>query len=79
MVVEVHLHTTLQRMGANGLERRLTLELHPDSTLEDVISRLEIDLDPEHLIFVINFRQAEPDQLLAEGDVIHLIPAISGG
>lgn len=79
MVVEVHLHTTLQREGADGPERQLAVELPRGSALEAVLSQLQIDLDPEHLLLVVNGRLAEPDQLLSEGDIIHLIPAISGG
>ena len=79
MVVEVHLHTTLQRVEMGRDRRRLLMELPPGSTLGDVLSQLEIKLEPEHLLLVINGRSAEPEQPLSDGDIIHLIPAISGG
>ena len=79
MVIDLHLHTTVQKEGPHGLQRRMALELPGGSRLADVLERLEIEPDPEHLLLVINGRWAELDQLLSEGDQVHIIPAISGG
>jgi molybdopterin converting factor small subunit len=40
---------------------------------------LEIQLDVENTLLVVNGHTAELDQQLADGDQVHLIPAISGG
>lgn len=79
MVIDLHLHTTVQKEGIHGLQRRMALELPGGSRMADVLERLEIKPDPEHLLLVINGHWAELDQLLSDGDQVHLIPAISGG
>ena len=79
MVVQVHLHTTLQRRTPKGLLRRLEVELSPASTLRDVLEQLAIPSDREAILMVINGRTADPKQTLNDGDEVHLIPAISGG
>ncbi len=79
MVVTVHLHTTLQRQTPEGFLRRLEITLPSASTLTDVLRRFEVRLEGDSVLCVVNGRVATPDQLLAEGDEIHFIPAISGG
>jgi molybdopterin converting factor small subunit len=79
MRVTVHLHTTLQRKTAEGLLRRLELTLPAASTLDDLLRALEIVLDGDAILLVVNGRQVEVTQPLADGDEIHLIPALSGG
>lgn len=79
MEVTVHLHTVLARQSAQGVQSRLQLSLETGARLLDLLSQLEIELDPENLLLVINGHWAEADQVLNEGDEIHLIPAISGG
>jgi len=79
MVVKLHLHTVLQRPSPNGLIRRLEVELPPGATLEELLKRQQIVVDPEHCLLVVNSRNVEPDQVLNDGDNVDLIPAISGG
>ena len=79
MIVTVHLHTILQRQTENGMVSRLDFELPEESTLEDLIQFLEINLDAEHMLLAVNHRVAEPSQLLVDGDVVNLMPALSGG
>ncbi|MGA2080864.1 MAG: MoaD/ThiS family protein [Holophaga sp.] len=76
--MSVHLHTSLRRRTAAGLVRHLELDLPPGSTLGDLLSRLEI-LEYDGILLVVNGRTAEPGQGLREGDVVNLIPAVSGG
>ncbi len=79
MVVVVHLHTILQRQGPQGLISRLVVELPAGSDLAAVLRLLDIKTDPEELLLVVNTRTANPDQVLNDGDEVHLIPALSGG
>ena len=79
MNVDVHLHTVLQRQTPEGLVRRLTLSLPPQSTVGDLLTQLEIDFPLESLLLVVNGRLVETDRLLVAGDKVNLMPAISGG
>jgi molybdopterin converting factor small subunit len=79
LVITVHLHTTLQRRTPEGLQRRLQITLPPASSLADVMDRLAVPLDGASILLVINGRLAAPDQALADGDEVHLIPALAGG
>jgi sulfur carrier protein ThiS len=58
---------------------RLEVLLPPDSTVNDLLDYLDIDLAPENLLLVVNGRMAELTQTLREGDEVNLMPAISGG
>jgi len=49
------------------------------STIGDLISLLDIELSLEDIILVVNNHTADIDQILKEQDIVHLIPAISGG
>ncbi len=77
--IQVHLHTILQRETPDGVINQLDLDLADGTTLVDLLSLLEITLDPDSLLFVINGRMADTKSILSPGDVVHLMPAISGG
>jgi molybdopterin converting factor small subunit len=79
MKITVHLHTILQRQTPEGLVGRVEVSLPPGSALNDVLAHLEIDLTPEQLLLVVNGRMAELVQELHDGDVVNLMPALSGG
>ena len=79
MIVNLHLHTLLQRPSPNGLIRQLEVELPPGATLQELLTRQGIVLDDENFLTVVNSRNVNPDQVLKDGDDIDLIPAISGG
>jgi sulfur carrier protein ThiS len=79
MIVNVHLHSLLQRPSPNGLIRRLEVELPPGATLKELLTREGIVVDDENFLLVVNSRNVEPDQVLNDGDEVDLIPAISGG
>jgi sulfur carrier protein ThiS len=79
MIVNLQLHTLLQRPSPDGLIRRLQVELPPGSTLQDLLTRQGIVIDDENFLTVVNNRNVEPDQVLKDGDEVDLIPAISGG
>ena len=79
MIVNLHLHTLLQRPSPNGLIRQLEVELPQGTTLQELLTREGIVLDTENYLFVVNSRNVDPDQVLKDGDDVDLIPAISGG
>jgi MoaE-MoaD fusion protein len=45
----------------------------------DVWSALELGDEPEGLLYAVNREYARPDQTLTDGDVVALIPPVSGG
>jgi sulfur carrier protein ThiS len=79
MIVNLHLHTLLQRPSPNGLIRQLEVELPIGATLQDLLKREGIVVDDENFLLVVNNRNVERDQILNDGDDVDLIPAISGG
>ena len=60
MIVNLHLHTVLQRPSPNGLIRRLAVELPPGATLEELLTRQGIIVDLENCLLVVNSRNVEP-------------------
>jgi len=58
---------------------RLEVDLPSQSTMEDLLRQLQIELSPEHLLLARNGRVVDVDQTLQEGDLVNLMPAMSGG
>ena len=79
MVVTVHLHTILGRETPEGVLRKLDIDLPSDSTLEDLLEYLEIELSSDALLLVVNGRLVDMGTTLQPGDRVNLMPAISGG
>lgn len=79
MTITVRLHTILQRQLPKGQERELALELPAGATIRDALERLNITLDPDALLLVIRHRVVDLEVVLADGDQLDIIPAISGG
>ena len=77
--ITVHLHTILQRITPEGPQRLLTLEVPQDSTMEDLLEILEIQLPPDALLLAVNGRIAHLEYQLAMGDQVRIMPAMSGG
>jgi sulfur carrier protein ThiS len=77
--VTVHLHTILQRQTPEGLVGQLAISLPENTTMAELLDSLEIELEPEHLLLVVNGRTAELQRVLQDGDQVNLMPAISGG
>ena len=78
MVITVRLHTILQRKVPGG-KRRMEIKLKEGSTLLELVEHLTLDIDPNLLLYAVNGRVAEVDQVLVDGDVVNLMVAISGG
>jgi sulfur carrier protein ThiS len=79
MIINVHLHTVLQRQTSEGLVGQLEVSIPPKSTINDLLTQLEINYPLDSLLLVVNGRLVEADHVLKEGDQINLMPAISGG
>ena len=79
MKVTVRLHATLRRQTPEGYQNRLTVELAEGATVADLLQKLELGLEPEHLLIVTNRRRVEPEDRLADAMEIYLFPPISGG
>lgn len=75
----VHLHTILQRQTPEGVQRRLEVNLPSGSTLATLLISLDLPLSVEHLLLTVNRRVAEGNYVLAEGDEVNIMPALSGG
>ncbi len=78
-MITVHLHTILQIETPAGMQRRLETDLPPGGRIGDLIAMLEIKLAPDAMIFLVNGRPQREEYLLADGDEVNLIPALSGG
>ena len=79
MKLEVQLFATLQPYlpaGADG--DHVFLELPDGSTVANVQAALHIPADLPCLM-VVNGHDAEPDQVLAPGDVLAMFPPLAGG
>lgn len=79
MKVSVHLHTTLQKVSPTGPVRELEVELAEGATLNDLIALLKLEINDEHTLCVVQGQIAERTQILSDKDIVHFIPAISGG
>lgn len=79
MIVAVHLHTIYQLQTPDGLVKLLEMDLPPGSTLRALVERLDVPIDPDNTLLVVNGRTVKFEDMLADGDQVHLIPAISGG
>ncbi len=79
MHLTIHLHTVYQIQSAGGPIGRLELDLPAGSTLGDLLAQLQIKPEPDTVLLVINGKLAELENSLAEGDLVDVIPAISGG
>jgi sulfur carrier protein ThiS len=79
MKIVVHLHSILQRKTPQGLQRKLEVELPEGSTIQDLVDHLEVEVAPEHLSLAVNGRVARLEQVLRDGDKVHLMVPISGG
>jgi sulfur carrier protein ThiS len=79
MVVTVRLHTVLRRHTPEGTVDRLTLDLADGATVATVLDHLGIRVTGDLILLVLNGRLVSPEQALADGDDLRLVPAISGG
>lgn len=79
MKVEVHLHATLRLENKESGGQIITVDLPESSSIKNLLEQLAIDIDPVHMLFVLNGRTSELDQILKDGDVLNLMTSVSGG
>jgi sulfur carrier protein ThiS len=79
MRIVVHLHSILQRKTPEGLQRKLEVEMPEGSTILNLIEHLEVEIDPGYLLLALNGRVARLEQVMDDGDKVHLMMPISGG
>lgn len=77
LTVTVRLYSILRHRDGRTVDE-LVLVLADGSTVAEVLAQLEIEARRDLLISV-NHEPANPDTRLADGDVITMIPLISGG
>ncbi|MDX1437251.1 MAG: MoaD/ThiS family protein [Anaerolineales bacterium] len=77
--INVYLHSVLQKRSSRELPRRFPVSLDDGATILDLVRQLEFDIEPHDLLLALNGQVAELDQVLSEGDKVHLMLPISGG
>jgi len=75
--ITVKFHSILRHSDANIIDR-LEMDIPKDSTVGSVLQMLQIPKDLD-MVIAINGRSTQGDSILSDGDVLELIPAISGG
>ncbi len=76
MHVRIRLFAGLRERAGTGSRE---LELTDGAQLADVWAALDLGDEPPGLLYAVNKRYAEPTTALADGDVVALIPPVSGG
>jgi molybdopterin converting factor small subunit len=77
--VDVHLTATLRRFLPPGKAGdHVRLDVPPGTTVGQVVHSLRVPADLERLT-VVNGRDAGPDHVLSDGDVLSLFPPLAGG
>lgn len=80
MQIIVRLHTTLQIHTPSGLQRQVTAEVPEGACVSDILAALPLPPIPlDEIILVCNHKVCPPDRPLQPGDIVDLIPALSGG
>lgn len=79
MQITVHLHSKLIVETPEGKKRRLEIEIAENSRVKDLVSLLELTIEPRLLLVGINDQPAGIESRLEDGDRVHLILPVSGG
>ncbi len=74
MQIKVKLFATLRE----NREKEMMMDLTQGATPKDIIERLNIPKE-EAAIIIINGRNAKPDRVLEDNDVVAIFPAVGGG
>lgn len=79
MRVAVKLLATYAKYLPPGVEgSTYEVEVEPGTTVDELVATLPVP-GPDASVVLVNGRGARPGQVLQEGDVICLFPAIAGG
>ena len=79
MKVSVNLHTILRGELKPSRNLPFQIEIADNWTVKNLLQELSLHIDPMLLIIVINGRVVTEKTILREGDMIDLVPEISGG
>lgn len=79
MVVHVTLHTVLQEQPGGKRRVHVDVALDDGATISALYQHMELRYPTQELLFVVNRRIVDPEQVLEDGDQVDLIPALSGG
>jgi len=69
----------LRRKTPEGIVDRLEVDLPEGATVQALLEAAAIPLSGDALLLVVNGRIVKPEHVLAEGDQVRLVPAMSGG
>ena len=75
----MYLHTIYQKKAREGMINKIKFPFQTNLSLEKIIYDLDLEIPKESTLYVVNGKIEEPGYIVAEGDEIHFIPAISGG
>lgn len=78
MFIEVRLYATLRRYAPASSVGVLAVEVPPDSTVAEVLTKMNIEGAEVHII-MINGVNSRLTSALHEGDRLGLFPAVGGG
>ncbi|HLZ31997.1 MAG TPA: MoaD/ThiS family protein [Chloroflexota bacterium] len=76
--VEVHLHADLERYAPEGRRGVMSIVLPLGARVADVLREVALPADRRVLVG-LNGAAAQPEQVLADGARIDLVPPIAGG
>jgi sulfur carrier protein ThiS len=79
MRIHVRLHTNLRKETPEGVVDRLELELPEGATVAQAKAGLDLDRRARTVLTVVNGKIRPGDHVLADGDELRLVPAVSGG
>lgn len=57
----------------------LSVDLPENTSMNDLLELLEIELPQAALLLAVNGRIVDADRLLVDGDQVRIMPAMSGG
>ncbi|MBC7226673.1 MAG: MoaD/ThiS family protein [Thermoflexales bacterium] len=77
MKIRIKLLAHYQQYLPPGCTSSYEAEVPQDARVEDVLAQLPVP--PEESVVLVNGRTPPPGQVLQEGDVLCLFPAIGGG
>ena len=79
MKVRLKLFATFRRYLPTGTEgNACDLEVPDGTQVSDLLSQFGL-LEKESLLILVNGRDAGPDRVLQEGDVVAISPTLAGG
>jgi sulfur-carrier protein len=79
MKVKVRFFASVREITGTG---EMELEIKPGEPVSDVLQKLKSEFpafQDSHLMLAVNTEYVQPDYKLKDGDIVALIPLVSGG